>query len=111
MRDAWAELKLHWERSAKLDKDYRTQDEKRILGEMFSRYQELVKLGWQDIVYCPKNGTTFLCIDAGSTGVHKCQYLGEWPKGAWWILEAGDMWPSRPILWKPLPPETQEVKP
>lgn len=100
----WTALRLHWARCEKLDKDYRTPEERALLGELFKPYEALTKLGWQDIIYCPKDGTEFLSISAGSTGVHRCHYDGEWPKGCWWVLEAGDMWPARPILWKPMPP-------
>lgn len=100
---AWTDLRAHWAASAKNDPDYRTPEERVLLLEMFQRYESLRKAGWQDIIYCPKDGTSFLSISAGSTGVHSCHYEGEWPKGSWWISEAGDMWPAYPILWKPIP--------
>lgn len=69
-------------------------------NRMFSAYQALKKQGWNDIIYCPKDGSVFLVIEAGSTGVHECIYEGTWPDGKWWILENGDMYPSMPILWR-----------
>lgn len=102
MEDSWTLLRWHWAECAKTDPDYRTPDESRILAEMFDRYEQLRKLGWQDAIYCPKDGSVFLCIEAGSTGVHPCSYTGEWPNGHWFIYSAGDAWPSHPILWKPL---------
>jgi len=99
---AWTDLRAYWAECEKLDKDYRTDEERVLLGEMFTRYEALKKLGWQDIIYCPKDGSEFLSISAGSPGVHRCHYDGEWPKGFWWISEAGDMRPAHPILWKPM---------
>ena len=71
------------------------------LAAMHRAYQRLSDLGWRDAIYCPKDGTLFKAIEAGSTGTHKCVYRGEWPSGKWWIVDAGDLWPSRPILFKP----------
>jgi hypothetical protein len=75
--------------------------EAELLNKMAQAYHDLKEYGWNDAVYCPKDSTIFLAIEAGSTGIHECLYEGEWPKGCWWILASGDMWPSRPILWKP----------
>ena len=74
--------------------------EKEALQYLFQAYIRLKELGWNDAIYCPKDGSTFNVIEAGSTGVHKCHYSGEWPRGIWWIHDNGDLWPSRPILWK-----------
>lgn len=78
-------------------------DEKTALTVMFDAWQRLNELGWRNAIYCPKDGSKFLAIEAGSTGVHECVYHGEWPTGSWWIVADGDLWPSRPILFKPLP--------
>lgn len=104
----WTDLRYHWERSAREDKDYRTIDERKALEALYQAYDALRKQGWQDIVYCPKDGTTFLSISAGCTGVSPCHYSGEWPTGAWWVHEAGDLWPAHPILWKPMPEMEKE---
>ncbi len=69
------------------------------LVAMFNAYQALKRLGWGDIIYCPKDGTHFDAIEAGSTGIHDANYEGEWPNGHWWAYD-GDMWPSRPILFR-----------
>lgn len=63
----------------------------------------LKRLGWRDAVYCPKDGSPFDAIEAGSTGIHRCHYFGEWPNGHYFVEEAGDLWPSRPILFRPCP--------
>jgi len=74
--------------------------ETHVLSTMFEAYQRLKSEGWQDIIYCPKDGTLFWSISAGSTGVHETYYDGIWPKGSWWINDGGDTWPDRLILWK-----------
>ena len=78
-------------------------DELTLISQMTNAYHELHKFGWQDAMYCPKDGSVFLVIEAGSTGTHECTYNGEWPNGKWWIHEEYDMYPSKPILWKPKP--------
>lgn len=74
--------------------------EKAALGGMFKAYLRLKTLGWKDIIYCPKDGTCFDAIEAGSTGVHECTYKGEWPNGHWWVMYDGDMIPSHPVLFR-----------
>jgi hypothetical protein len=80
-------------------REHRRHEEDVAIAEMFSGYQKLKRLGWNDISYCPKDGTWFDAIEAGSTGIHKCQYQGTWPTGGWWIRD-GDLWPSRPMLFR-----------
>jgi|TARA_R100000093_G_scaffold41509_5_gene21717 hypothetical protein len=70
-----------------------------MLGRVSERMREL---GWKDAIYCPKDGSPFEAIEFGSTGIHVAGYEGKWPKGSWWVYGGGDMWPSRPILWRPL---------
>jgi hypothetical protein len=77
-----------------------TDAERAALLKMFEAYQELKRLGWNDAIYCPKDGSMFLVIEPGSTGVHLAKYEGSWPDGHWWVYD-GDAWPSRPCLWKP----------
>lgn len=77
--------------------------EQDALKVMFSAWERLKQLGWREAIYCPKDGTPFEVIEAGSTGIHTAHYEGAWPKGSWWVREAGDLWPSRPILYRPLP--------
>lgn len=76
-------------------------DEQACLDAMFEAYQRLKELGWNDACYCPKDGTVFSVIEAGSTGTFDCHYQGEWPDGSWWTHDKGDLWPSDPILFKP----------
>ena len=74
--------------------------ENTALHKLFEAYSELKRLGWNDIIYCPKDGTHFDAIEIGSTGVHDTYYEGEWPSGHWWIAEAGDLWPSHPAMFR-----------
>jgi hypothetical protein len=76
--------------------------EKDARNAMFDAWFRLKELGWQEAIYCAKDGSEFYVIEPGSSGVHVCHYEGKWPKGTWWIHSEGDMWPSRPCLWKPI---------
>lgn len=78
-------------------------DERSAIRMMMDAHTRLTDMGWKDPVYCPKDGSTFEVIEPGSTGIHKCIYMGEWPNGSWWALDAGDMYPSRPVLFRTLP--------
>lgn len=77
--------------------------EKDALSVMHLAHIRLRELGWSDAIYCPKDGSRFEVIEAGSTGVFTCHYSGTWPEGSWWIEDAGDLWPSRPILYRLFP--------
>ncbi len=81
-------------------------DEKSAISMLFDSYDRLRELGWREAIYCPKDGTHFQVIEAGSTGVFDGYYDGEWPNGHWWICEDHDLHPSRPILFR-LYPEDQ----
>jgi hypothetical protein len=74
--------------------------ERDALEVMFAAYDRLRAFGWCDAIYCPKDGTVFDAIEAGSTGIFPCHYSGEWPDGHWWVEDGGDLWPSRPILFR-----------
>jgi hypothetical protein len=75
-------------------------DDSAALNILHGAYQRLMDLGWREAVYCPKDGTVFEVIEAGSCGIHRCHYSGEWPKGGWWLYDSGDLYPSRPILFR-----------
>lgn len=85
------------ERAAKLP------DEKAAIDSMFEAFTRLKELGWSEAQYCPKDGSSFHVIEPGSTGVFIAHYSGEWPTGTWWVEDAGDVWPSRPVLFKRFP--------
>lgn len=75
-------------------------DERTAIDAMFQAWLRLKELGWREAQYCPKDGGAFDAIEPGSTGIHRCRYEGEWPKGSWWIEDDGDLWPSRPVLFR-----------
>ncbi len=98
------------ERIERADKERaeRMPDQHAALSVMFEAYLRLKELGWRDACYCPKDGTLFDVIEAGSTGIHECHYQGDWP-GTYWIHSDNDLWPARPILFRAraLPPNDQ----
>ena len=103
----WSDLRKLWYESAKREKDYRDKGEFALLEQMQDAWSGLKACGWREIEYCPKDGSRFLAIRAGSTGVCPHHYQGEWPQGFWWAESCGDLWPSRPILWKPMSPNAE----
>ena len=78
-------------------------DEGSAMRAMHRAYQRLKELGWNDAVYSPKDGTVFDALEAGCTVPGRCHYMDDWPEGGWWMHDGGDLWPSRPILWRKLP--------
>jgi len=71
------------------------------LKQMFNAFLRLKDLGFKDSMYCHKDGSKFESIEAGSTGIHKeTVYYGVWPNGQFFIFDNGDLWPSRPILFR-----------
>lgn len=73
-------------------------DEKSAIRMFFDAWLRLKDFGWKEACYCPKDGSEFEAIEAGSTGVHRCFYQGEWPDGRYWIVGDGDLYPSNPVL-------------
>ena len=84
----------------KISRAERMPDEQSALRAMMDAWIRLTELGWKEAMYCPKDGSVFNAIEVGSTGIHECRYLGEWPTGGWFIQDAGDEWPSHPCLFK-----------
>lgn len=82
-------------------------DEKSAIHMLFDAWQRLKDLGWREAQYCPKDGSSFEVIEAGSTGIFRAHYTGTWPDGSWWLEDSGDIYPSRPILHR-LYPEDEE---
>jgi len=85
-------------------------DEKSAINAFWSAHKRLKELGWKEAIYCPKDGTHFKVIEAGSTGIHDCFYMGEWPKGSFFIAGEGDLWPSRPVLFRLYPEDEEKEK-
>jgi len=85
---------------------HRATDEERVhLKAAFLAWKALTDLGWRDARHAPRDGSSFLVIEPGSTGVHEA-YRDE---HGFWIYD-GDTWPSWPVLWKPLshPPQARK---
>ena len=79
---------------------------------MWEARQRLIELGWRDAVYCPKDGTPFQIIEAGSTGVFDAVYSGEWPHGYIVTHDDSDSYVSKPggtILFKPIAPSPLDL--
>jgi hypothetical protein len=86
-------------------------DEQSAIHGLFDAWLRLKDLGWNDAIYCPKDGSLFDVIEPGSTGIHQCKYEGAWPTGSWWIVSDGDMCPSNPVLFRAvLPAQPREAK-
>lgn len=80
-------------------------DEQAALREISRAVQRLRDFGWREGIYCPKDGSEFETIEAGSTGVFRCRYDGEWPDGMWMTFADGDVYPSShpPLMYRLLP--------
>lgn len=100
LRSSEAEALMASVRAADARRSELMPDEQSAIRMMLQAYLRLKELGWNDAVYCPKDGSEFDVIEAGSTGIHRCIYEGEWPNGRWWILDEGDISPSRPVLYR-----------
>jgi hypothetical protein len=87
---------------------YTLPEERVELEKIAGAVEALRRQGWRDAVYCPKDGTRFLVIEAGCTAVYPCIYRGEWPTGHWFVQHAGDEWPARPILFRPMREPVEE---
>lgn len=107
-----SEAKALWEKTER-DREERAKklpDERTAIDAMFEAFDRLRELGWNDAIYCPKDGSSFQVIEAGSIGIFRCHYEGEWPEGSWWISADGDLWPSRPILYRLYPEDEAKRK-
>lgn len=92
-----------------------TVDKRPAIERLASVYMGLRNEGWREIMYAPKDGTEIEVIECGSTGIHrarwhsfKCDHSLR-NCGCFFIAEAGDLWPSHPILFreiKPTPPHS-----
>lgn len=91
----WAHVEAEKARRAAL-----MPDEEAARKLFFDAWLRLKDFGWNDACYCPKDGRLFDVIEAGSQGIHVCNYEGDWPKGSYWIHSDGDMSPSRPVLYR-----------
>jgi hypothetical protein len=79
----------------------RLPDAKSCLSSILDARERLIELGWREMSGFPTDGTSFWTVEAGSTGIHDTVYSGEYPNGYFFVQADGDLWPSKPILWKP----------
>ena len=93
----WALCEVLTEARRKLMPDDRT-----AINLLTDAHHRLKELGWREAMYCPKDGTVFEVIEAGSSGIHRCHYQGDWPNGRWWVHADGDLCPSSPVLFRPI---------
>jgi hypothetical protein len=99
-------LREIWAAADKKAKDWREAGEEKLLRQMLDAREGLKSLGWRDGQYAPKDGTRFLSIEAGSTGVFPCYWMTNkhmTEGGGFWSEAHGDLWPAKPTLWKPMP--------
>lgn len=70
---------------------------------MFEAFERLKELGWRDSHYAPRDSRPLELIEIGSTGVHRghCRErpASDFPT-TWFWIEDGDLWPSKPILFR-----------
>jgi hypothetical protein len=104
------EAKALWEATeaarAKSEADF--PDEQSTLREMCRAHHRMKDFGWREGIYSPKDGSEFEVIEAGSTGIFRCRYEGQWPDGMWMTSDDRDVYPSsRPPLMFRLLPEAQ----
>lgn len=78
-------------------------DEASAIAVMWQARERLKELGWADFVSAPRDGSLFHVIEPGSTGIHVCSYLRDAAGGEFWIHADNDLWPTDPVLWKPIP--------
>ena len=98
------DIRAMWAAADKKAKDWREAGEVKLLERMHDAWAGLKQCGWKEAIYAPKDGTRFLSIEAGSTGVFPCYWMdNKLNGGGFWSEAHGDLWPANPVLWKPLP--------
>ena len=98
----WGDLRQHWEESAKKERPDRMKNAHRVMVEIARLTNEMRTDGWKEVSYCPKDGSMFWAWDPLCSLPYKCSYRGVWPDGKWDAYCDGDIWPSRPVLFKPI---------
>lgn len=79
-------------------------DEKAALKVLFDAWLRLKEMGWREAMYCPKDGSPFQIIEAGSTGIFDAFYRGKWPDGYIISHDEHDSYVNRPggvLLFRP----------
>jgi len=76
-------------------------EERTALAQHFEAMQRLKALGWREMHFAPTDGTVVLVVEPHSTGLHRARVMAD--TNGWWVEDADDLWPSHPMLWKPMP--------
>jgi hypothetical protein len=76
----------------------RMPDETAAVRALCDAYQRLKELGWKEVAYVPKHKHLdgIDMIECGSSGIHS----GYHDEHGFWINDANDTWPSRPVLYR-----------
>jgi len=73
-------------------------EEGALIVKLFTSFDELRKMGWQEVAYAPVDMVIEL-IEPGSTGIHQ-GYRDE--LGRFWVVDERDTYPSHPVLFRRL---------
>jgi hypothetical protein len=60
----------YWTYNDAREPKYTLPDERAELKKIAAAVAELKRQGWRDAIYCPKDGSEFLAIQAGCTAVY-----------------------------------------
>jgi hypothetical protein len=98
------EAKAIWQSAvdAKADLAARLPTEEDCLRAMCDAKQRLRDLGWSDATYAPQ-GEELDIAEFGCSAVLKARRDDQ---RRFWVLEAGDIWPSSPVMYR-RPPRTE----
>lgn len=77
-------------------------DEAAALAQLHEAWTRLKELGFRESQYAPRDGKTAQVIEVGSTGIHEGYRDEKSDSPLFWLYDNGDLWPSRPILYRPL---------
>ena len=100
--DIWSNLRAHWDESAERERPQREAVAHPAMEQVNRLVADMRNSGWRVATDCPKDGTMFWAWDPLNTLPYHCNYQGEWPKGSWWAYMDGDVWPARPVLFRPM---------
>jgi hypothetical protein len=76
--------------------------ERRAIKRAFGAFQALVRMGWRDAEFAPRDVSDLHLIEIGSTGIHR-GFRSE--DGRFWIVDSGETLESSPILFRLAPKE------
>ncbi|MEM6817193.1 MAG: hypothetical protein AAF578_00235 [Pseudomonadota bacterium] len=106
----WAQAAWEAAGQAAAERAEKMPTEQDAINQMHEAYKRLKELGWKGAEYCPKDNSLFASCHPTSTGIAVTSYMGDWPKGTYWIYEAEDMWPANPVLFRLMTQEETEYR-